>query len=179
MTLEPSHQPTPTNGELMLFAEDSHARTSAMPVLRGDSKASVVDYGFISHESFAHYDRCSSSWKTSQRYFIGDLQQFSETWPTVGLMQSGKCFRRVPSVPHTHDDDCSLWPTPTASSDVRGFGIPLHNRTGRYKQSTVRRVQELVVKHGWRIHPNFMEALMGFDLDVSECEQSEIALTPT
>ena len=62
--------------------------------------------------------------------------------------------------------------------DGRGFGIPLHDKTGRYKRSTVRRVQELVGKHGWRIHPNFTEALMGFPLDASAIEQSATPLSP-
>jgi hypothetical protein len=56
--------------------------------------------------------------------------------------------------------------------DGRGFGIPMHQNSGRYKKSTVSRVQELVGKHGWRIHPNFTEALMGFPLDWSAITQS-------
>jgi hypothetical protein len=61
----------------------------------------------------------------------------------------------------------------------RGFGIPLHNRTGRYKQSTVRRVQELVGKHGWKIHPNFIEALMGLPIDHSAITQLVTRSAPT
>ena len=58
--------------------------------------------------------------------------------------------------------------------DGRGFGIPMHDKTGRYKQSTVRRVQELVGKHGWKIHPNFTEVLMGFPMDHTATKGSEI-----
>jgi hypothetical protein len=68
------------------------------------------------------------------------------------------------SQPHTCDSECSLWPTPTASMDGRGFGIPLHNRSGRYRQSTISRVHALVGEHGWRIHPHFTEALMALPL---------------
>jgi hypothetical protein len=57
--------------------------------------------------------------------------------------------------------------------DGRGFGIPLHENTGRYKVSTVKRVHELVIEHGWRIHPDFTEALMGFPAGWSEIEESE------
>jgi hypothetical protein len=56
--------------------------------------------------------------------------------------------------------------------DGRGFGIPRHTRTGRYRQSTVLRVHALVGEHGWRIHPNFTEALMGFPTDWTEIEPS-------
>jgi hypothetical protein len=48
--------------------------------------------------------------------------------------------------------------------DGRGFGIPLHNRSGRYRQSTISRVHELVGRHGWKIHPHFTEALMALSL---------------
>jgi hypothetical protein len=58
--------------------------------------------------------------------------------------------------------------------DGRGFGIPLHDRTGRYKKSTVARVHALVGEHGWRIHPNFTETLMGFPLDWTEITPSGI-----
>jgi hypothetical protein len=80
-------------------------------------------------------------------------------------------YRRVPWALHTCDDECSLWPTPTASMDERGFGIPRHERTGRYKLSTVRRVHALVGDHGWRIHPNFTEALMGYPMDWTAIKQ--------
>ena len=63
--------------------------------------------------------------------------------------------------------------------DGRGFGIPLHKKTGRYKESTVSRVHALVFEHGWRIHPNFTEALMGFPMDHTETEASETPSIPT
>jgi hypothetical protein len=56
--------------------------------------------------------------------------------------------------------------------DGRGFGIALHERSGRYKRATVLRVHALVKEHGWRIHPNFTEALMGFPTDHTETGQS-------
>ena len=146
-----------------------------MQEARRDSKASEADCGLNLPESFAAYDQVTSLWRTSQFCLNGELAEFLGTWPESGSMLLGKCYRRAPSVPHIHDGDCSLWPTPTASMDGRGFGIPLHNRTGRYKQATVRRVQELVGKHGWRIHPNFTEALMGFPLDASAIAPSETA----
>jgi hypothetical protein len=99
---------------------------------------------------------------------IASQPQASRKDKTSGSMRSGRLFLRAPWAPHTCDDGCSLWPTPTASMDGRGFGIPLHhNRTCRYRATTVARVQELVGKHGWRIHPHFTETLMGFPLEWS------------
>jgi hypothetical protein len=160
-------------GDAMCSAEASPVKTSVSPATAQGSMENAADFGASSFESFASFDQATSSWRTSQRCLAGGLEPFSATWPESGLMHRGRCYRRAPSVPHTCDDDCSLWPTPTASMDGRGFGIPLHDKTGRYKQSTVRRVQELVGKHGWRIHPNFTEVLMGFPLDLTAIVSSE------
>jgi hypothetical protein len=59
--------------------------------------------------------------------------------------------------------------------DGRGFGIPLHTNTGRYKLSTILRVHGLVKEHGWRIHPRFTEALMDFPTGWSAITPSETA----
>jgi len=151
---------------LTLSAEAFPVRTSAEPVLDLDLTGIVLDFGRNLLASFAKYDPSLRSWRTSQRCLMETWETFSETFPKSGSMRNGTLYRRAPWAHHTCDSECSLWPTPTASMDGRGFGIPLHhNRRGRYKQSTVSRVRELVGSHGWRIHPNFTEALMGFPLD--------------
>lgn len=142
--------------------------------IRGGGQVS----GLSMRASLANFDPNSSSWKTSQRSLIEEWTLFSETFPSSGMMRSGRLFPLAPWVRHTCDSACSLWPTPTASMDGRGFGIPLHDRTGRYKRSTVLRVQELVGNHGWRIHPNFTEALMGFPLGWTEIEALETPSSP-
>lgn len=144
---------------------DSPVRTSASPDRVRAWTGSDLVFGVSSPESWASYDLHTCSWKTSQGSLLEDLDVFLETWPDSGSMRSGRVFRRAAWVRHTCDDACSLWPTPTASMDGRGFGIPMHQRSGRYKRSTVLRVQELVGKHGWRIHPNFTETLMGYPTD--------------
>ena len=120
--------------------------------------------------SLANWDQASLSWRTSQRCLIEEWQRFSEPFPTSGSMRNGTLFQRAPWGIHICDDGCSLWPTPTASMDGRGFGIPLHERSGRYRLATVLRVNALVREHGWRIHPNFTEALMGFPSDWTAIE---------
>ena len=163
----------------MSSAGDSPVRTSASPATARALMASDLDYGASSIGWWAIYDPDSSSWRTSQRSLFVGSDAFLATWPAAGSMRNGRIYSRARWVQHTHDDDCSLWPTPTASMDGRGFGIPLHERSGRYKRSTVLRVQELVTSHGWRIHPNFTEALMGFPLGHSAIEPSATALLQT
>src|SRR3989304_3869324 len=120
----------------------SRVPPSAAPDSRLALTGKRADCGASSTACFAFYDLATSSWKTSQRCLDGELDGFLATWPESGLMLGGRCSVHARSVPHICDGDCSLWPTPTASMDGRGFGIPLHNLTGRYKQTPVRRVQD-------------------------------------
>ena len=147
---------------LMSSAAASPAKTLAVPAQAKDWTVIDPASGGNTHDSLAKWDRDTSSWRTSQLCLSGEWSEFSETFPTSGMTRNGQLFRRAPWVRHTCDSECSLWPTPTASMDGRGFGIPMHNRSRRFKRSTTLRVQELVGEHGWRIHPNFTEALMDF-----------------
>jgi hypothetical protein len=154
-------------------AEASPAKTSvslavALALLEHDQGC-----GVSSRVSLASFDPVTSSWRTSQHCLSGELETFLETWPESGMTRSGRLYPRAPWVRHICDDECSLWPTPTASMDGRGFGIPLHERSGRYKRSTVSRIRALIGEHGWRIHPRFTEALMGFPTEWSAIAQSE------
>jgi hypothetical protein len=156
----------------------SPARTSPSLAPERALPVSGQDSGESSPGWLARYDPATSSWRTSQRSFNAGSELFSETWPESGTTRNGLLYPRAPWVPHTCDDDCSLWPTPTASMDGRGFGIPLHDRTGRYKRATVSRTRALVLAHGWRIHPRFTEALMGFPSEWTAIEPSETLLPP-
>src|SRR5262245_23467903 len=159
-------------------AEASPARTFPEPETALGSLAHDRASGLSSPDSLANYDRASRSWKTWQRCLIETWGPFAETWPQSGMTRSGQLYPLAPLVLHMCDSECSLWPTPTASMEGRGFGIPLHNRTGRYKKSTVSRVHALVGEHGWRIHPNFTEALMGFPMGWTEIEPSAMQSAP-
>ena len=162
------------------LGEGSDASTIRRLIRLADAEESRLTdpaCGLNTQEPFAHYDHALSLWKTSQVCLSGDCLPFSETWPKWGLMRNGQCYLHAPSVHHIHESGCSLWPTPTASMDGRGFGIPLHERSGRYKKSTILRVHALVKEHGWRIHPNFTEALMALPTGWTEITPSATAST--
>ncbi len=63
--------------------------------------ASEAVYGERWHASFAKYDQDTHLWKTPQYSLLGDLEEFSETWPKWGMMQSGVCSERVTPEHHT------------------------------------------------------------------------------
>lgn len=159
--------------ESIASLEDSPVRTSVLPDTAQASLESGAVYGFNSQGSFANWDQDSCSWKTSQLYLIEEWEMSSELFPASGTMRSGQLFLRAPWAQHTCDEDCSLWPTPTASMDGRGFGISHNENNGRFRKSIVLRVLALTKKHGWRIHPNFTEALMAFPQEWTAIEESE------
>jgi DNA (cytosine-5)-methyltransferase 1 len=44
--------------------------------------------------SFTKFDPDTSLWKTHQCSLLGDLDEFSETWPQWGLMRNGECWEQ-------------------------------------------------------------------------------------
>ena len=76
-------------------------------------------YGPTFGESFAKYDHSTSSWKTSQPMLLKDLTEFLGTWPKVGTMRNGTCFRRRASELPISGNGYSYWPTPAANDDNR------------------------------------------------------------
>lgn len=159
---------------------DSPAKTSATPVLALALPENDPASGLSNIDSLGSYDLTSQSWRTSQHCLIEESSRYAATWPQSGMTRNGRLYPHAPWVRHTCDSACSLWPTPTASMGKRGFGVALsHEARGRYKRSTIQRVRALVTKHGWKIHPHFMEALMGLPLDASAITHSETPSTRT
>ena len=73
-----------------------------------------ADYGMSGPDSFAQYDRESSSWKTSQLCLDGEWAEFSETWPRAGTISNGIAYQRRPLAPLTRETGSGLWLTPRA-----------------------------------------------------------------
>ena len=101
------------------YAADSPARTLATQEKAPASKGNEAVSGSSSLESFASYDRDSSSWKTYQLCLGGDLEEFSGTWPRAGTMQNGTAYLLNPSAPLTAVTGSSWsrgeYPTPNAT----------------------------------------------------------------
>ena len=100
---------------LMSWLADFHAKTSASPVAVTASTASVLDYGQKWRGSFAKYDQAASTWRTHQCSLLGDLDEFSETWPRWGSMRNGESFLRPTSELPTFESESGsspIYPTP-------------------------------------------------------------------
>ena len=77
---------------LTLYREDFHAKTSVPQEKVQELMESEAECGEKWHASFVKYDPDSSLWRTHQCSLLGDLDEFSETWPQWGLMRDGECW---------------------------------------------------------------------------------------
>lgn len=112
-------------------------RTSAQPAPAPESTESEADCGPTWFGLFARYDQLESKWKTVQCSLLGDLEEFSETWPRWGSMRSGVSYLRpIPALPIC-ESASGLWPTPLANSHT-GAGHPESKQGGMNLQTAVR-----------------------------------------
>jgi hypothetical protein len=106
-------------GLLTWFREASRARTSAQPAEVLALTESAAACGATWRASLAKYDRALRMWRTAQCSLLGDLEEFSETWPTSGMTVDGQCWELVMSAPRTAANESGWWPTPQRS-DYKG-----------------------------------------------------------
>ena len=84
---------------LMSYLAGFHAKTSQLQEKESESKESEAGCGEKWRGSFTKYDQDLSLWKTHQCSLLGDLDEFSETWPRWGLMRNGE-FWEVKNLAH-------------------------------------------------------------------------------
>ena len=104
---------------LMSYREAFLAKTSPLLEKGQELMESEAECGEKWRGSFAKYDLDSCSWKTHQCSLLGDLDEFSETWPQWGLMRDGECWeqRTLEQTIRGTGFGLSLemWPTPVKS----------------------------------------------------------------
>lgn len=119
-------EPSPPQGslpmELPLTSSPAASRAKTFPLLESSAawvKEPVPVSGPKSSDLLASYDRNTSSWRTSQHCFLAQangeadgLAEFSETWPSAGMMRNGRTFRRRPWALPIAASASGLWPTP-------------------------------------------------------------------
>ena len=92
------------------------------------------DSGHNSTDSFATYDRATSSWKTSQGCLFEGWIEYSETWPQRGMMRNGRCYPQPMSERPISASGSGLLPTPAAVSYGTNQGGAA-GRTGKVRPS--------------------------------------------
>ena len=101
---------------LTLYLEGFHAKTSAQQGQALELMESEAECGDKWRASFTKYNPNSCSWKTHQCSLLGDLDEFSETWPQWGLMRNGECWEQRTLEQTIRGTESGLseqtWPTP-------------------------------------------------------------------
>ena len=106
--------------QLMLFAEDSPAKTSAQREREPVLEESVLDYGKNMQELLDKYGLSLSLRKTPRFCGVAALTLSSKTCPTWGMMQSGACWELGTSAHPIEEIGCGSWATPN-SRDYKGI----------------------------------------------------------
>jgi len=148
--------------QLTLFAEDSHAKTSALQEKEQDLKAKDQVYGQSSKGSSKKSNRSTQSLKTSQPFDLEDWIKFSGKSLRSGMMRNGIVSPLPPLVRLTDGIESGSWPTPRASEykDCGPVGSKshLHMKKKRYLCAIVKDSE----KPTGKLNPQWLEWLMGF-----------------
>jgi hypothetical protein len=159
---------------LMSYLAGFHAKTSAQQEKEQESTESDQECGEKWRGSFVKYNPDSSSWKTHQCSLLGDLEEFSETWPQWGLMRNGECWERQMLAQTIKETESGLWetkwPTPV-TSDASGAG-----RVGPRKGGNISSLKDYLSKWHRLAYPpvNITEYMMGWPLGWTDLKRLEM-----
>ncbi len=149
--------------------EVSRAKTRAPLDLEAEFRVHEAACGGKWHELFARYAHHKFLLRTPQRSLSADSDTSFVTWPKWGSTLGGECFQHAPLVLHTHDPDCSYWPTPLATMAKSGFG---HGRKEkkRYRQEIIERCAAI----GWCPSSEMLESVQGWPVGWTALEPLEM-----
>ena len=114
-----------------LSAADFPAPTFPQPGRAQELTEKPAGFGWKWPGSFAKFDRGSSLWRTRQCSLLGNLNEFSGTWPRWGSMRDGECWEQTTQAHRTSGTESGLWPTPRANdAEKRGNFDTTNPRNG-------------------------------------------------
>ena len=118
---------------LMSLPQDSPANPLALPENKKGPKTSAT-CGLQPSHAFASYDHAMRSWRTSQACLLTPtFSEFSETWPSAGIMRNGVVWGGT---------------KPEALRTAKDFGLSLLRPTAQcWKAWTFLRILSLVRKN--------------------------------
>jgi len=154
------------------LANQSQTRASA----KGSQRLQNLVCGTNSTESFAYYDRDTSSWKTCQQSFLEDLESFSETWPRQGITVNMRAYQHRMLGPVTKETGGGLLPTP-CSRDYKDSGENMNYKKaaekGRLPGVIVESRSNKTGKDTY-LNPQFVEEMMGYPIGYTEIQESKL-----
>lgn len=159
---------TENRGEelLMLYLEDSRARTSALPGKVPALMEKNQGYGVTWHASLMMFDRNSCTWKIHHSLFPEDLPESLVTLPAWGLMRDGELWERSTPDFITIGNVSGLLPTPTATDHKGSTPYQVQRRINHHQHNglTLREWLAKYSKAEKTVYPNpgFLEVAMGW-----------------
>jgi len=147
---------------LTLYLEDFRARTSAQQEKAQELTESEAECGEKWQGSFARYSHDMHLWKTHQCSLLGDLDEFSETWPQWGLMRNGECWEQIPLDCPITENEFGCWlPTMTVSMQ-NGCSSKRYKGSQEYRGSMPMEWIRTSKDCAQYFHPDYAELLMDF-----------------
>jgi hypothetical protein len=154
---------------LTLYLAAFHAKTSLRQAEALELTENEAVCGEKWRASFTKYDQDSSLWKTHQCSLLGDLDEFSETWPQWGLMRDGECWEQKTleqAIRGTEFGLSAKFPTPDTTMANRGTSPnwkPKRPSGAQAQYSLNQALSDLTGLTG-KPNPIFVEWLMGFPI---------------
>ncbi len=185
---------TESRGEelLMSFLGAFPVKTCPSQEKVTDLTVNEVECGTKWRGSFTKYDQDLCLWKTHQCSLVGDLEQFSETWPAWGLMRDGECWEQQTLAQTIKGKEFGLlekmWPTPTVACMEGGEQSDRveQTKTGGYilrklnkknmiygaklSDAVLYEAKKTNPETGGRLNPTWTEWLMGWPLGWTKLE---------
>jgi hypothetical protein len=174
---------TESRGEelLTLYLAGFHAKTLVPQEKAQELTENEAECGEKWHGSFTKYDPDSRSWKTHQCSLLGDLDEFSETWPQWGLMRDGECWEQRTLEQTIRGTEFGLLlPTPdTVNRDNKKvlFDRNAVSQSGRslatYARTFPNHSMEKI-NNGGQLNQTWVEWLMGWPLGWTDLKPLEM-----
>ena len=131
-------------------------------------------YGGKCGELLATYNRESSFWRTLQISFNWADVMSLDRLPRSGMMRSGRLYPLVSEDRVTYENAGFVLPTPTARAHASEIHHP--SAWGRNASlsvevcKTMKVTKEQAIGSGMRLHPQFVEWMMGFPIGWTDIE---------
>ena len=155
---------TESRGEelLTLYLAAFHAPTFPQQEKEQELMEKPLECGEKWRGSFTKYDPDTSLWRTHQCSLLGDLEEFSETWPQWGLMRNGECWEQTPLDYPIGENEFGCWlPTPVTSM-WRGAAKKRFWGSQEYRASFTTEWVRTSKDCAQYYHPDFVELIMDF-----------------
>jgi hypothetical protein len=188
---------------LTLYRGDFHVPTSQPQEKAQELMEKHQECGEKWRGSFTKFDPSLCLWKTHQCSLLGDLDEFSETWPQWGLMRDGECWEQRTLEQTIRGTESGLSPNGVDSfhtPNTTGLDGGSNSRKALKKRQWMspqsrdwkdtgtsrgnRKSPNLGTQAGGRLNPVFPEWLMMFplgwtdlkplEMDKSHCVQQQL-----